>query len=64
MTLVCKKSLRKSTYRGNAFVKGRSYEVIREDDYVWLRDEHEQEFNFARQADYISYLLSDYFEDP
>jgi len=57
----CIKSLFKSTYRKNAFHKGRVYEVVLVDDYTWLRDNEFNEFSFVREEKYGMYLLSDYF---
>jgi hypothetical protein len=57
----CIKSIFKSTYRKNAFHKGRVYEVVLEDDYTWLRDNEFNEFSFVREEKYGMYLLSDYF---
>jgi hypothetical protein len=62
IVLKCRKSLFKSTYRKNAFTKGRKYEVVSEDDYVWVRDNTGRPFTFSRTSGGPFYVLSDYFE--
>lgn len=61
-SLTCTKSLYKSTYRRNAFTKGKKYEIVREDDLVWLKDETGQEFNFTKAENVRGgYGLKEYF---
>lgn len=51
MKRTCIKSLYKSTYLANAFVEGRTYEVVETDKfYVWIKDETGRPFNFRTGA--------------
>lgn len=63
--LLCKKSLFKSTYEGNAFNQGVEYEVVsteKDNDWTFVRDEEGQAFGpFVRREDGRSYVLHDYF---
>lgn len=62
--VVCVKGLFKSTYKRNAFLKNRHYNVVRvEDDMVWVRDEMDHEFNFAPSGTDpgTCYAFDDYF---
>ena len=44
----CKKSLYKSTYKGNAFIKGKSYTIAKEDNlFIWVKDKENNDFNFS-----------------
>jgi hypothetical protein len=62
VVLTCIKSLYKSTYRRNAFTKGKAYELVREDDLVWIKDETGHEFNFVREKGSRGcYILAEYF---
>lgn len=43
----CTKNLYKSTYKGNAFIKGKYYLLLRYNEFIWIEDENKQEFNFS-----------------
>lgn len=59
---ICKESLYKSTYKGNAFSKGVAYKTSREDDkFIWLVDNHGNEFDFAKTPTTPYYFIEDYF---
>lgn len=61
-TLTCKNDLYKSTYRGNAFDKGKSYEVIDEDErFFWIKDNNGKEMNFSIERESPYLFLDDYF---
>ncbi len=63
--LRCIKSLYKSTYRGNAFVEGKEYEIASEEpNTVYVYDEHGNSFNFFKTAGTPYYFLDHYFEKP
>lgn len=65
MRILCIKSLYKSTYKGYAFIKGRSYKEIRRDkSFIYLEDEEGNEFNFAfkNNSNDFFYVLKDYFK--
>lgn len=58
----CKRSLYKSTYRGNAFTKGKIYNVIEEDDdFLYIEDNKSQRFNFSKIKNEPYYYIDDYF---
>ena len=60
--VVCIKGLFKSTYGRNAFLKNRQYDVLREDDMIWVRDEMNNEFSFSPDStDPVYYAFSEYF---
>jgi hypothetical protein len=60
--LKCKKSLYKSTYKGNAFTKGHSYIITSEDDiFLNLQDNEGNEFNFKKIHSETFYYINDYF---
>lgn len=59
----CKKSLYKSTYKGNAFTKGNEYEVVREEKrFVWLIDNTGKEFSMCKENQYGYYFIKKYFK--
>ena len=65
--LKCVKSLYKSTYRKNAFTKGKKYEVVPSpwsDDktYVYIRDSEGRPFSFSMIAGEHMNVVSDYFK--
>lgn len=61
----CIKGLYKSTYKRNAFVKGRKYEVVEVgDNFVWVKDEMGHRFSFVPTADGTHYSLNDHFGPP
>jgi hypothetical protein len=63
--VVCRKSLYKSTYRKNAFSKGRSYEVVEQEKFrIWIKDNTGRPFNFATPdaPEKTEYLFFDYFD--
>lgn len=64
--LRCKQDLYKSTYEGNAFVAGKTYEVVERDERgTFLRDEEGRSFGpFVNQSDGVFYILDDYFSSP
>jgi hypothetical protein len=66
MYLKCKKTLYKSTYKGNAFIEGRFYFQLKEDkEFVQMEDETNRAFDFAKENRSVNfYLLEDYFELP
>jgi hypothetical protein len=74
-SLKCIKSLYKSTYRRNAFTKGKRYTQVTMDEHgrsilgagmgVWIKDETGHAFNFTREPNATGcYVLSDYFLVP
>ena len=64
-TKKCIKSLRKSTYRGYAFTKGKEYEVVSvEKEFTWIKDNKGHHFNLANKDNCSQYyLIGDYFKD-
>lgn len=62
MKLKCKKNLFKSTYNQNAFTEGNEYEVVKEDDYIWVVDNTGREFNFSSTEKHPFYYIKDYFQ--
>ncbi len=64
-SLVCKKSLGKSTYQGLAFREGRTYGVVEEDErFLWVRDEKGNAFSFRKANEAPFYCVSEYFDEP
>jgi hypothetical protein len=47
MQVLCKKNLYRSIYKNNAFVAGKTYQVARQDDLIWIIDEKGREINFT-----------------
>lgn len=62
LKLLCKKSLYKSTYKGNAFIAGKHYEVVEEGkEFVWLSDEHAAIINLSIDSSEVYYELHTFF---
>ena len=64
-TLICTKDLYKSTYKSNAFTKGKIYEVVSEDEnIIYLLDNKKREFNFSKNYGHWLhfYCIKDYFD--
>lgn len=60
----CKKSLYKSTYKRNAFNKGKEYIILyEEEDIIYLLDEMDQTFSFSKKEEHTMYNFTDYFKD-
>jgi hypothetical protein len=60
--LICKKSLYKSTYNGNAFTVGKPYRVAEADsDYIWVVDDEGKKFSFSREEVVGYYYFNSYF---
>lgn len=60
--LKCKRDLHKSTYKSNAFDKDKYYDIINEDeDFLWLKDNKNHEFNFSKKNKAPYYFIEDYF---
>lgn len=61
--MICIKELYKSTYKSPAFKKGKTYEILHEDDYVWVLDDSNTEFSFQRAAKARNtyYIFEEYF---
>lgn len=69
LTIKCKKSLYKYTYKKNAFTKGKFYTFCDRDfhhgaDIIWMIDSQNQEFSFSLEPDGFLRLFSDYFYGP
>ncbi len=59
----CINSLYKSTYKGLAFKKGKTYQVVKEDaEYYWIIDRLGHEFDFAKTKPTPCYIFTDYFK--
>jgi hypothetical protein len=62
MSRKCKKSLYKSTYKGNAFTKNKTYNVVDEDDnFFYIIDNEGQEFSMCKAQSNVYYWIDDYF---
>jgi len=62
--VVCKKSLRKSTYKTYAFTKGYVYYILEEDDrFITVEDNLKNGFEFARVEGNIFYHFDEYFDE-
>lgn len=74
MDFKCKQSLYKSTYKKNAFIKGRKYEIVLNDPFgklpikdrygnklIWIKDENDHPFTFSEERVMTYYVLEDYF---
>lgn len=58
----CKKSLYKRTYKGNAFTKGKTYNIVEEDNnHFYLIDNEGHKFNFSKELKSPYYYINDYF---
>lgn len=63
MHIMCKKDLYKSTYKDYAFISGKNYQILNIDrEFVWLKDEENNSFNFSKEKSNIYYNLDDYFK--
>ncbi len=61
MKILCIKDLYKSTYLGLAFKSGNYYEIVSEDDeFIFIKDEKNYNFNFAKIANNTYYNLEEY----
>ena len=60
----CKKSLYRSTYKGNAFTKNMRYEIVSIDkDFIFIKDNKNHIFDLKKIGDNnIFYTFGDYFE--
>jgi hypothetical protein len=59
----CKKSLYKSTYKHNAFTKGKYYELSYKDDkFFYIKDNTGREFSVAINNISTFYWVEDYFD--
>ncbi len=62
MKVKCIKSLYKSTYGSNAFVKNKTYSSsIPGDDFIWIKDEEGNTFSFSKDIIWGMYQFDDYF---
>jgi hypothetical protein len=58
----CKKSIYKSTYKRNAFTKGKNYFLVEEDELrYWVRDELGNPSSFTKKETFGEHLFSNYF---
>lgn len=59
----CKKSLHKSTYGGNAFTKGKTYDIIEEDEFFfYIKDNKGWEFSMHKTPFHGYYWVDEYFD--
>lgn len=59
----CIKTLYKSTYKNNAFICGKDYNLSYIDnDYIFIKDECDNEFSFVKIKKYGFYWIEDYFK--
>lgn len=62
MSRKCKKNLYKSTYKGNSFTKGKTYNIEDEDDnFFYFIDNEGMSFNFSKVEKLPYYWVEDYF---
>ncbi len=62
MSRKCKKSLYKSTYKGNAFTKDKTYNIVDEDDdFFYIIDNEGRKFSMHKTPSNTYYYIDDYF---
>ena len=63
MRLKCIRTLYKSTYKGSAFKKNKSYKVLcREDNRLYIEDKYEKDFAFCIKPEKYLYHIDTYFD--